>query len=146
MADWGGKIAAWFAAVAGVSTALAALIATAAKLPLHGRLRDLFIALIVIAAVSFIALVLTGPRALYGAWRSRHARKVQDLASRADLLSGELFTFAAERDRDDPVREQHSRQAGVSDGQWQREWNEFSNDLQLWELPNEVFSARVNPA
>jgi hypothetical protein len=60
MADWGGKVAAWFAGVA-----------QTAKEPLHGWLRTLFVALVVIAVVSFVALLLTGPRALWAAWRNR---------------------------------------------------------------------------
>jgi hypothetical protein len=69
--DWGGKVAAWFAAVAGVSATLAALIAATAKQPLHGGMRILFAALVITAAVSFLALLLTGPRALWTAWRDR---------------------------------------------------------------------------
>jgi hypothetical protein len=69
--DWGGKVATWFAAVASVSAALAALIAATAKEPLHGWLRILFVALVVIAVVSFVALLLTGPRAIWGWWRKR---------------------------------------------------------------------------
>jgi hypothetical protein len=71
MADWGGKVAAWFTGVAAVSAALAALVAQTAKQPLHGRMRDLFIVLVVAAAVSFVVLLLTGPRALWAAWRNR---------------------------------------------------------------------------
>src|ERR1022692_1449277 len=71
MVDWGGKVAAWLAAVAGVSATLAALIATVAKQPLHGGIRALFAALVIIAAVSFLALLPTGPRALWTAWRNR---------------------------------------------------------------------------
>jgi hypothetical protein len=129
MADWGGKVAAWFAAVAGVSAALAALIAATSKSPLRGDLRDLFIALVVIAAVSFAALVLTGPPALWSAWRNRGARKVQDLAARAGVLSGELFAFTAERDRDDPGRDLPLRPAGISDAQWQPEWHAYSSRI-----------------
>src|ERR1022692_3865529 len=70
MADWGGKVAAWFTGVAVASAALAALVAQMAK-PLHGPMRDLFIVLVVITAVSFVALLLTGPRALWTVWRNR---------------------------------------------------------------------------
>lgn len=71
MTDWGGKIAAWFAGVAAASAGLAALVAQAAKEPLHGGTRDLFTALVVIAALSFLALLLTGPRAAWVTWRNR---------------------------------------------------------------------------
>lgn len=63
MVDWGGKVAAWFAAVAAVSAALAALVTGVTR-----------VVLIVIAAVSFTVLVVTGPAA---AWRllREHRRK-----------------------------------------------------------------------
>lgn len=54
-----------------MSAALAALVAQTAKQPLHGRMRDLFIVLVVVAVVSFVALLLTGPHALWAAWRNR---------------------------------------------------------------------------
>lgn len=73
MVDWGGKVAAWFAGVAAASGTLAALIAATAKQPFHGWLRTLFIMLVVIASVSFIVLLLTGPRAAWAAWRDRKA-------------------------------------------------------------------------
>jgi hypothetical protein len=67
MIDWGGKVAAWLGAVAVGGAALAALLAQASRGPLH----DLFIALVVVAAVAFAGLLLTGPRALWVAWRGR---------------------------------------------------------------------------
>ena len=73
MVDWGGKVAAWFAGVAAASATLAALIAATAKQPFHGWLRVLFIILVIIAGVSFIVLLLTGPRAAWAAWRNRKA-------------------------------------------------------------------------
>ena len=69
MLDWGGKIAAWFAAVAGVSSGLAALIGTTVKQPLHGWGQVLFVTLVVIAAVSFIMLLFTGPQAIWATWQ-----------------------------------------------------------------------------
>jgi hypothetical protein len=129
MADWGGKVATWFAAVAGVSATLATLIAATSKSPLRGGPRDLFIALVVIAAVSFAALVLTGPPALWSAWRNRGTRKVQDLAARADTLSGELFAFTGERDQYDPGKEMPLRSAGISDAQWQPQWDAYSRRI-----------------
>ena len=78
MTDWGGKVAAWFGAVAAASTALTALVAQTAKQPLHGQMRDLFIAMMLIAAASFLSLLLTGPRALWLAWRNgRQARSTE---------------------------------------------------------------------
>jgi hypothetical protein len=71
--DWGGKVAAWFAGVAAASATLAALIAATAKQPFHGGLRVLFIILVIIAGVSFIVLLLTGPRAAWAAWRNPKA-------------------------------------------------------------------------
>jgi hypothetical protein len=65
--DWGGKVAAWLGAVAVGGAALAALFAQASGEPL----RTLSIALVVIAAVAFAGLLLTGPRALWVAWRGR---------------------------------------------------------------------------
>lgn len=73
MVDWGGKVAAWFAAVTAASAALAALIAVTVKPPIHGWLHASFILLVIIAVVSFIVLVLTGPRAAWSAWRNRKA-------------------------------------------------------------------------
>lgn len=73
MVDWGGKVAAWFAGVTAASATLAALIAATAKQPFHGWLLVVFIVLVIIAGVSFIVLLLTGPRAAWAAWRSRKA-------------------------------------------------------------------------
>lgn len=78
MIDWGGKVAAWFAGVAGVSVALATLIATTAKQPLHAWMNTLFIVLVVVAVLSFIMLLLTGPRAAWAAWRNRRVRDGAD--------------------------------------------------------------------
>lgn len=73
MVDWGGKVAAWFAGVSAASAALAALIAATAKQPFHGWLHVLFIILVIIAAISFTVLLLTGVRAAWAAWRNRKA-------------------------------------------------------------------------
>ncbi len=81
--DWGGKVAAWFGGVAAASTALAALVAQTAEQPLDGRMRALFIALVVIASVSFVALLLTGPRALLSARRCRRLRLAASSSSPA---------------------------------------------------------------
>ena len=54
MVDWGGKVAAWFAAVATVSLALAALIAATARQPLRGGMQFLFVVLVIIAVGSFV--------------------------------------------------------------------------------------------
>jgi hypothetical protein len=59
----GRGVAAWFEGVAAARATLAALIAATAKQASHGWLRVLFIILVVIAGVSFIVLLLTGPRA-----------------------------------------------------------------------------------
>jgi hypothetical protein len=69
--DWGGKVAAWFAGVAAVAAALATLIVTTTK-ALHSWLQVLFVALVIIAIVAFVALLFTGIRALYESWRGRH--------------------------------------------------------------------------
>lgn len=71
MIDWGGKVAAWLGAVAAASGALAALLAQMSQGPLRGRKYDLFLGLVVIAAVAFAALLLTGLLALWAAWRSQ---------------------------------------------------------------------------
>jgi hypothetical protein len=71
--DWGGKVAAWFTGVAVVSATLAALIAATAKQPFRGWLHVVFIILVIIAGVSGIILLLTGPRAAWAAWRNRRA-------------------------------------------------------------------------
>jgi hypothetical protein len=52
--DWGGKVAAWLRAVA-IAIAALAVFAQAA----HGPLHDMFIVLVVIAAVAFVGLLLT---------------------------------------------------------------------------------------
>lgn len=72
MADWGGKVAAWFAGVAVASAALATLVAQMAAQPMRGAFRESFNVLVVIAVAAFIVLVFTGPRAL---WAARRARK-----------------------------------------------------------------------
>jgi hypothetical protein len=69
MIDWGGKVAAWLGAVAAGGAALAALFAQASRGPLHA----LFIALVAVAAVAFVGLLLTGPRALWVAWNGRRS-------------------------------------------------------------------------
>jgi hypothetical protein len=141
MPDWGGKVAAWFGAVAAVSVALAALVGATAKQPLHGRMRDLFAALVVVAAVSFAALLLSGPPALWAAWRNRRRAKLAhpagppkpDLATRAEALSRELYDFVAERKRDDPMMKSFLRSATgrsvLSDEERQREWAERTGDM-----------------
>jgi hypothetical protein len=93
--DWGGKVAAWFAGVTAGSAALAALIAATAKPPLHGLLDAVFIILVIIAGVSFIALLFTGPPALLAAHRNRGARAVADRTPRDALPAG--------RDRVHPI-------------------------------------------
>jgi hypothetical protein len=60
--DWGGKVAAWFIGVAGVSAALAALIVTKPTKPLHGSAHFWFVTLAVIAIGSLAALLLIGLR------------------------------------------------------------------------------------
>lgn len=67
MIDWGGKVAAWLGAVAVGGAGLAVLFAQASRGPSH----NLFIALVIIAVVAFVGLLLTGPRALWVAWRGR---------------------------------------------------------------------------
>jgi hypothetical protein len=82
--DWGGKVAAWFAAVTAGSAALAALIiATPHAAPLHGWLHAAFIALLVIGSVSFLFLMLTGPPALLAAWRAHRAGLLAERGSPA---------------------------------------------------------------
>jgi hypothetical protein len=73
--DWGGKIAAWFAGVTAGSAALAALILAKPTTPLHGPPRFWFIVLVVIAAVSLVALLLIGLRAVLTPWRARRKRR-----------------------------------------------------------------------
>lgn len=66
MIDWAGKVA-WFGGVAAASGTLATLLAQS-----HHRLwRDLFVALVAIAAISFVGLLVTGPLALMAAWRAK---------------------------------------------------------------------------
>lgn len=54
---------------------MAALIGTMAKQPLRGGMHVLFFALVTIAVATFIALLLTGPRALWAGWRNRQAER-----------------------------------------------------------------------
>jgi hypothetical protein len=91
--DWGGKVAAWFAAVTGVSATLAALVAAEVKQPLHGGMRALFAVLVIISAVSFLALLLTGPPALWSAWRSRTEAKRRRPDPAKPSVSYEGFTL-----------------------------------------------------
>jgi len=78
----------WFAAVATVSTGFGALILQAtAGHPLRGSARALFVALLVIAGVSAVFLLLTGPRAVWVAWRNRGGRVPQ--VSLVPELSGD---------------------------------------------------------
>jgi hypothetical protein len=64
----------WFGAVATVSGGMAAVVAEIVKPPMRGAVQICFAALIVIAAVSFTALLLTGPFALWSTWHNRHTR------------------------------------------------------------------------
>jgi hypothetical protein len=73
--DWGGKVAAWFIGVAGVSAALAALIVTKPTKPLHGSAHFWFVTLAVIAIGSLAALLLIGLRAVLAPWRTRRKRR-----------------------------------------------------------------------
>jgi hypothetical protein len=66
----------WFGGVVAASGGLALLVEGTAKQPMRGAVHIVFTGLIVIAAVSFIALLLTGPFALWSAWRRRQARVV----------------------------------------------------------------------
>jgi hypothetical protein len=92
VADWGGKVAAWFAGVTVASATLAALIAATAKQPFHGWLRAVFIILVIIAGVSFIMLLLTGPRAAWAAWRNRKAVGLgPDRRSQAAVTGGNVI-------------------------------------------------------
>ncbi len=106
-------MAAWLGAVAVGGAALAALFAQASGEPLH----TLSIALVVIAAVAFAGLLLTGPRALWVAWRGRgrstEGPATEMLASPtpkttgADEAAKELARLAKdqEHDRKRPVLE-----------------------------------------
>jgi hypothetical protein len=133
MPDWGGKVATWFGGVTAASATLAALIATEAKPPLRGGLRSLFIALVVIAVVSFAALLLTGLLALWAGWRRRDVRKVHDeLAPRAEALSRELFDFLAERRRDDPGLEWPSRSLSSDEAVRQQQWADQTRRLEAF--------------
>jgi hypothetical protein len=128
MPDWGGKVAAWFGSVTAGSAAIAALIEAEAKPPLHGVWRVLFIALVVIASVAFVAFLLTGFLALWVAWRHRAARQVRDeLAPRAEALSQELSDFLAERNRDDPSREWPLQPRSSDETVRQRQWADHTS-------------------
>jgi hypothetical protein len=72
--DWGGKVAAWFAAGSAASVALAGLLATTTKQPYHGWHRAAFVILVIIAVMSFAIFLFTGPPAVWGAWRDRARR------------------------------------------------------------------------
>lgn len=89
MFDWGGKVAAWFAGVTVAGAGLAALIATTAKQPLHGWLRVVFIILVIIASMSFVVLLMTGPRAAWAAWRNP---KTADRGQTRQPQSGDAVT------------------------------------------------------
>jgi hypothetical protein len=82
--DWGGKVAAWLGGVAGVSATLAGLIVATAKQPLPGWIRALFVVLVIIAAVSFVALLLTGVPVAWRWWR--HRRSGEQKANLAPLV------------------------------------------------------------
>jgi hypothetical protein len=69
--DWGGKVAQGFSGAAAAAAALGALILAAAAQPLHGLLLGLFIALVVIAVLAFLALLLAGLAAFWTALRHR---------------------------------------------------------------------------
>jgi len=75
MVDWGGKVATWFFSAAAVSAALAGYFATTARQPLHGMMRMVVTALVVIAVVSFLIALATGLRAAWVAWRNRKEAK-----------------------------------------------------------------------
>jgi tetratricopeptide (TPR) repeat protein len=75
--DWGGKVAAWFGAVcvaAGTGALLVWPASTAARQPSRGWLLVLFITLTAIAAAAFIVMLITGPLAVWSAWRKRKVR------------------------------------------------------------------------
>jgi hypothetical protein len=70
--DWGGKVAAWFGAATAGAAALAALVASVVQKPLHNWL---FVILVVIASISVVALLVTGPAALWRSWRGHRKRQ-----------------------------------------------------------------------
>ena len=76
--DWGGKVAAWFGAVA-VAAGTAALVIwpiwTVARQPSRGWLLIGFIVSAVIGGVAFAVLLVTGPLAVRSAWRERKQRQ-----------------------------------------------------------------------
>ena len=84
--DWGGKVAAWFGVVcvaAGTGALLVWPAWTAARQPSRGWLLVLFITLTAIAAAAFVIMLMTGPLAVWSAWRRRKvrglpARKIRD--------------------------------------------------------------------
>lgn len=90
--DWGGKVAAWFGAVS-VAAGTGALLVwptwTAAKRPSREWLLVLFITLTVIAAAAFVIMLMTGPLAVWSAWRERkvQAEQVPELDRLTDLLA-----------------------------------------------------------
>jgi len=95
VADWGGKVAAWFAGVAAASATLAGLVWQASKQPMHGWVHVLFIGLVVIGAGSFIALLFTGPRALWSAWL-RPVSRIDILQERDRLAAAQAEQWADE--------------------------------------------------
>jgi hypothetical protein len=70
VADQSGNIVAWCAGVSGVSATLAAVLAQRSTTPLSQNLW--FILCVVIACVSFAALLFVGPYAVWRWWRARH--------------------------------------------------------------------------
>ncbi len=95
--DWGGKVAAWFAGLTAAAAALAALVASSVQKPLHNWL---FVILVVIAGISFVALLVTGPAALWRSWhghRKRQRRHAEAVTIKKDKMEAQLRNGGSDR-------------------------------------------------
>lgn len=77
MADWGGKVAAWFGVVAAAGGTLAVLVGQTGGQPSRWWAHLAFVALFIISVGAFLMLLLTGVPSLWFAW---HGRKASDPA------------------------------------------------------------------
>jgi hypothetical protein len=87
--DWGGKVAAWFAGVCAASGTLAGLVWETAQ-PMPDWVIAVFVALLLVAGGSFVALLFTGVVALRVSWRSRRpieTEPAKELSSHGDQVN-----------------------------------------------------------
>lgn len=90
------------------------------RIDLFGPKREANLARLVAAVMAIFGTSTTTPSARIMA---------SDLAVRAYALSRELFGFAADRTSDEPADMMPYRPGGMSEEQWQREWNEHTRRL-----------------